>query len=346
MKKNMRAVAFARTGGIDVLESMDLPIPKVGPEEVLVRVRACGMNHLDLWVRQGLPIQIPMPHIGGCEIVGEVTEIGAQVKTVTIGQKVMIAPNQGCGHCSECFRGNDPACREFTIPGEHSQGGFCEFAKAHARHIIPLSDSWSLVEWAAAPLTFLTAWSMLHRHGRIEAGDDVLVQGAASGVGSAAIQIAKLAGARVFTTAGNAAKQKLARDLGADFIVDYNRENFAEVVKQATNGRGLDIVIEHVGQAVWKDSLKCLAHGGRLVTCGATTGPKVDLDLRFFFIREIEVIGAFMGTRGELNQVLKLLDRKLLRPVVDRTFPLEKLPDAHQYLEDRKQIGKVVIEVP
>lgn len=346
MEKNMRAVAFARTGGIDVLESMDLPIPKVGPEEVLVRVRACGMNHLDLWVRQGLPIQIPMPHIGGCEIVGDVAEIGAQVKTVTIGQKVMIAPNQGCGHCSECFRGNDPACREFTIPGEHSQGGFCEFAKAHARHIIPLSDSWSLVEWAAAPLTFLTAWSMLHRHGRIEAGDDVLVQGAASGVGSAAIQIAKLAGARVFTTAGNAAKQKLARDLGADFIVDYNRENFAEVVKQATNGRGVNIVIEHVGQAVWKDSLKCLAHGGRLVTCGATTGPKVDLDLRFFFIREIEVIGTFMGTRGELNQVLKLLDRKLLRPVVDRTFPLEKVPEAHQYLEDRKQIGKVVIEVP
>lgn len=342
----MRAVAFAQTGGIDVLESMDLPVPKVGPEDVLVQVRACGMNHLDLWVRQGLPIQIPMPHIGGCEIVGEVAEIGAQVKTVSIGQRVMIAPNQGCGHCTECFRGNDPACREFCIPGEHSQGGFCEFAKADARHIIPLSDSWSLVEWAAAPLTFLTAWSMLHRHGRIEAGDDVLIQGAASGVGSAAIQIAKLAGARVFTTAGNAAKQKLARDLGADFVVDYNRENFAEVVKQATSGRGVDIVIEHVGQAVWKDSLKCLAHGGRLVTCGATTGPKVDLDLRFFFIREIEVIGAFMGTRGELNQVLKLLDRKLLRPVVDRTFPLEKLREAHQYLEDRKQIGKVVIEVP
>jgi NADPH:quinone reductase-like Zn-dependent oxidoreductase len=342
----MRAMAFSRTGGTEVLELMDLPVPAVGPDDVLVRVRACGMNHLDLWTRQGLPIQIPMPHVGGCEIVGEVAQLGPAVKNLAVGQTVMISPAQGCGHCAACHRGNDPACREFCIPGEHSQGGFAEFAAAHFRHVIPLSNSWSLVEWAAAPLTFLTAWSMLHRHGRIRPGEDVLVQGAASGVGSAAIQIAKLAGARVFTTAGNAAKQKLARDLGADVVIDYNTQNFAEAVKKETHGRGVDIVVEHVGQAVWKDSLKCLAHGGRLVTCGATTGPKVELDLRFFFIREIEVIGAFMGTRGELDQVLKLLDRKLLRPVVDRTFPLEKLREAHQYLEDRKQLGKVVIEVP
>lgn len=342
----MFAMAFAQTGGIDVLQKMELPTPVAGPHDVLVRVRACGMNHLDLWVRQGLPIQIPMPHIGGCEIVGEVAEIGPAVKKFAVGQLVMIAPNQGCGDCAECMRGNDPACRQFSIPGEHTQGGFCEFAMAHARHIIPLSNSWSPVEWAATPLTFLTAWSMLHRHGRIQPGDDVLVQGAASGVGSAAIQIAKLVGARVLTTAGNAAKQKLARDLGADVVIDYTQQNFAEAVKQTTAGRGVDIVIEHVGQAVWKDSLKCLAHGGRLVTCGATTGPKVEVDLRFFFIREIEVIGAFMGTRGELNQVMKLIDQKLLRPVVDRTFPLSQLAEAQQYLEDRKQLGKVVIEVP
>jgi NADPH:quinone reductase-like Zn-dependent oxidoreductase len=342
----MKAAAFARTGGIEVLELIDLPVPEPGTDDVLVRVRACGLNHLDLWVRQGLPLQIPVPHIGGCEIVGEVAQIGSAVKNITVGQRVMIAPNQGCGHCAECFRGNDPACAEFCIPGEHSQGGFCEFAVANSRHIIPLSNSWSMVEWAAVPLTFVTAWSMLHRHGRIEPGDDVLVQGAASGVGSAAIQIAKLAGARVLTTASSAAKQKLARDLGADVVIDYTQQNFAEVVKQETRGRGVDILIEHVGQAVWKDSLKCLAHGGRLVTCGATTGPKVEIDLRFFFIREIEVIGAFMGTRAELDQALKLLDRKLLRPVVDRTFPLAQLRDAHQYLEDRQQVGKVVIEVP
>ena len=342
----MQAVAFARTGTIDVLEEMNLPVPEMAADDVLVRVRACGLNHLDLWVRQGLPIQIPMPHIGGCEIVGEVAKVGPAVKHVAVGQRVMIAPTQGCGNCPECLRGNDPACREFCIPGEHSQGGFCEFAVARSRHIIVLSDSWSMVEWAAVPLTFVTAWSMLHRHGRIQPGDDVLVQGAASGVGTAAIQIAKLAGARVFAAASSPAKQKLARDLGADVVIDSTQQNFAEVVKQETSGRGVDVVIEHVGQAVFKDSLKCLAHGGRLVTCGATTGPKVEIDLRFFFIREIEVIGAFMGTRGELDQVLKLVDRKLLRPVVDRTFPLAQLREAHQYLEDRKQLGKVVIEIP
>jgi len=341
----MKAFAFARTGEIDVLQLMDLPTPVVGPNDVLVRVRACGMNHLDLWVRQGLPMQIPMPHIGGCEIVGEVSQIGSEIQNFSLGQKVLIAPNQGCGRCEFCLEGNDPACPQFCIPGEHSQGGFCEYVKAEARHIIPLSDTWTPVEWAATPLTFLTAWSMLHRHGRIQPGDDVLVQGAASGVGSAAIQIAKLAGGRVLATAGNAAKQELARELGADVVIDYNKQNFAEVVKQETKGRGVDIVIEHVGAAVWKDALKCLAHGGRLVTCGATTGPKVEIDLRFFFIREIEIVGACMGTRSELSQVLKLLDRKLLRPVVDRVFPLEQLREAQQYLADRKQLGKVVIEV-
>jgi len=342
----MYAVAFSRTGGLDVLEPMDLPIPPLTADEVLVLVRACGLNHLDLWVREGLPLQIPMPHIGGCEIVGHVADLGSAVTDLKIGQAVMIAPNQGCGRCDACLRGDDPACRQFSIPGEHGQGGFAEFAKASVRHILPLSDSWSLVEWAATPLVFLTAWSMLHRHGRIEPGDDVLVQGAASGVGSSAIQIAKLAGARVFTTASTDAKCQLARDLGADVVIDTRQQNFAEVVKQETRGRGVDIVVEHVGQAIWKDCLKCLAHGGRLVTCGATTGPKVEVDLRFFFIREIEIVGAFMGNRAELAQVLKLLDRKLLRPVVDRTFPLSQLREAQQYLAERKQVGKVVIEVP
>ncbi|MBS0266489.1 MAG: zinc-binding dehydrogenase [Planctomycetes bacterium] len=341
----MKALAFARNGGPDVLELMDLPVPEVGPEDVLVRVLACGLNHLDLWVRQGLPMQIPMPHIGGCETVGEIARCGSAVRGLTVGQRVMISPTQGCGRCAACHQGRDPGCREFCIPGEHSQGGFCEFAVASARHIIPLSNTWTPVEWAATPLVFLTAWSMLHRHGRIQPGDDVLVQGASSGVGSAAVQIARLAGARVFTTASTTAKQQLARDLGADFVIDSPQQSFAEVIKQETQGRGVDIVIEHVGQAVWKDSLKCLAHGGRLVTCGATTGPKVEIDLRFFFIREIEIVGACMGSRGELDQVLKLLDRRLLRPVVDRTFPLEQLAAAQQYLDARQQLGKVVIEV-
>ncbi|MGQ0636558.1 MAG: zinc-binding dehydrogenase [Planctomycetaceae bacterium] len=342
----MRAIAFSRTGDIDVLEPMDLPRPEIEPDEVLVRVRACGLNHLDLWVRQGLPMKIPMPHIGGCEIVGEVAEIGSRVTGVSIGQTVMISPTQGCGACEACFRGDDPGCPQFCIPGEHSQGGFAEFAKAHVRHIFPLSNTWSLVEWAATPLVFVTAWSMVYRHGRVRPGDDVVVQGAASGVGSAAIQIARLAGARVFATAGNAAKAQLARDLGADVVINYNEQSFADVVKQQTGGRGVDVIIEHVGLAVWKDCLRSLAPGGRLVTCGATTGPKVEIDLRFFFTRGLEIVGALMGTRSELNQALKMLDQQRLRPVVDRVFPLEKLREAHQYLAERRQLGKVVIEVP
>ncbi len=341
----MRAMAFARTGGIEVLEPLDLPVPPIATDDVLIRVSACGLNHLDLWVRQGLPQSLRFPHVGGCEAVGRVADIGSGVHGLEIGQSVLVAPGQGCGRCAACARGDDPACREYIIPGEHAPGGFAEFTRAPARHVIPLSDAWSLDQWAATPLTFLTAFSMVHRHGRVAPGDDVLVQAGASGVGSAAIQIAKLAGARVFTTVSTDLKARLARELGADVVVNSQHENFAEVVKDQTQGRGVDLVIEHVGQAVWKDSLKCLAHGGRLVTCGATTGPQVALDLRFFFIREIEVIGAFMGRRGELLQVLKLLDRKLLRPVVDRTFPLAELARAQQYLESRQQLGKVVVVV-
>jgi NADPH:quinone reductase-like Zn-dependent oxidoreductase len=341
----MFAVAFAQLGGVEVLEPMELPAPEIGAEEVLVRVRACGLNHLDLWVRQGLPFAIPMPHIGGCEIVGEVAAMGAAVCGLEVGQRVMIAPNQPCGRCRACLAGNDPACPGFQIPGEHTQGGFAEFAKAHQRHVIPISNAWSPVEWAAAPLTMLTAYNMLRRKGRVAPGDDVLVQGAASGVGSAAVQIARLLGARVFATARGPAKAGLAKSLGADVVIDTEACSFADEVKAQTQGRGVDVVVEHVGQAVWKDSLRCLAPGGRLVTCGATTGPKVEIDLRFFFIKEIEILGAFMGTRGDLNRVLALLERKLLRPVVDRTFALKNLRDAHQYLEDRGQLGKVVVEV-
>lgn len=341
----MKAMAFDQFGGVETIREFDLPVPDIGPDEVLVRVRACGLNHLDLWIRHGLPIQIPMPHIGGCEVAGVVERVGSAVTGIAAGQPVLIAPNQGCGNCDACRRDDEPACRQFQIVGEHTQGGFAEFAKAHARHIIPVSDAWSLTEWAATPLVFLTAWRMLHRRGRVATGDNVLVQGGASGVGSAAIQIAKLAGARVFTTVGSDAKAKLCRDLGADVIVRRDQANFADVIKAETKGRGVDIVIEHVGEAVWKDSLKCLAHGGRLVTCGATTGPQVGLDLRFFFIREIQVLGSCMGSSEELRQVLELLGEHALRPVLDRTFPLAQLAQAHEYLESRQQLGKVVIEI-
>lgn len=342
----MRAHVFSRTGGPEVLELRDLPSPVPRADEVLVRVRACGLNHLDLWVRQGLPQQIHLPHIGGCETVGEVVAWGSQVTNCTAGELVLISPTQSCGACPACFRGEETACLQFEVPGEDTQGGFAEFAVARARHVIRLSSAWSPQEWAAVPLTFLTAWTMLHRKGNIQPGDDVLVQGASSGVGSAAIQIAKLAGARVLTTVSSPEKAALARRLGADVIIDRTRQNFPEIVKSETAGRGVQIVLEHVGQAVWKDSLKCLCHGGKLVTCGATTGPKVEIDLRFFFIREIQILGALLGSRGDLDRLLSLFDRTLLRPVLDRTFPLAELRAAHEYLAAGRQLGKVVITIP
>jgi NADPH:quinone reductase-like Zn-dependent oxidoreductase len=339
----MRAAVFATNGGPEVIRIEQLPTPTISETEVLVRVEACGLNHLDLWVREGLPGRIPMPHIGGCETVGIVAAVGERVRGLTIGERVMISPTQGCGHCDACFRGDEPVCPNFVVPGEDTQGGFAEFAVAEHRHIIPLSDAWTSVEWAATPLVFLTAYRMLHRQAGIGCTSCVLVESAASGVGSAAIQLAVQAGARVFSTASTPEKKQLGLDLGSELVIDPACESISDRVKEATNGRGVDAVIHHVGSATWKECLRSLARGGSIVCCGATTGPRVEIDLRFFFIREINVLGSCMGSRSELNTVISMLNRRLVRPVVDRTFPLEQLAEAQQYLSDRRQLGKIVI---
>jgi NADPH:quinone reductase-like Zn-dependent oxidoreductase len=339
----MLAMAFARPGDVDVIEPMDLPEPVLADDEVLVAVKACALNHLDLWVRRGLPMKIPMPHIGGCDVTGVVAKLGRSVSGLAVGQRVMIAPGLRCGNCEWCTRGEDSLCSEFKVLGFQVQGGLAEFAKARASDIIPISDSWSLAEWAAVPLVFLTAWHMLFRRVALRAGEDVLVQAAGSGVGSAAIQVAKLAGARVFATAGSDAKLRLAQELGADYAINYREKNFADEISAITGGRGVDVVFEHIGEAVWKDSLRCLARNGRLVTCGASSGPQVAIDLRFFFMRQLTVSGAYMGGRDELLQVIKLVDRRELRPVVDAVMPLRETRAAQKRLEDREQFGKVVL---
>ena len=341
----MRAVAFDRHGDLDVLQLMDLPTPEITDDEVLVQVKACGLNHLDVWVRRGIGTRIPMPHIGGCETTGVIARCGPRVQGLTPGQKVMISPGQSCRHCTWCGRGLDSLCDRFIIAGHQTQGGFAEYAKARARDIIPLSDSWSLTEWAAVPLTFVTAWNMLHHRAALQAGEDVLVMGASSGVGVAGIQIAKHAGARVFAVAGSDAKLRLAEELGADALINYQTSDIAAEVRRLTDGRGVDVVFEHVGLAVWQSALKCLAKGGRLVTCGATTGPKVEIDLRFFFTQQLAVTGAYMGSRAELLECLKLVDRRVFRPVIDRVFPLEQTRAAQERMEKRQVCGKIVIEV-
>jgi len=339
----MRAMAFAQPGGVEVLQLMDLPVPEPDDDEVQVQVKACALNHLDVWVRQGLPTKIPMPHIGGCETAGIVAKLGKRVQGFTVGQRVLISPGQSCGHCDWCDQTLDSCCDQYHIQGYQTQGGFAEFATARACDLLPISEAWSFAEWAAVPLTFVTAWNMLHHKAGIKANDEVVVFGASSGVGVAAIQIARQAGAHVFAVAGSEEKLRKAEELGANVLLNYQSQDIAKEVKKHTGGRGADIVFEHVGSAVWQQAMRCLGRNGRLVTCGATTGPKVEIDLRYFFTQQHAILGAYMGSRHELLQCLRLVERRVFRPVVDSVFPLEKLREAQERMEKREMFGKIVV---
>ena len=340
----MKAVFFEKNGGPDVLRYGELPEPRAGAGEALVRVEACGLNHLDLWMRQGLPgVAIPMPHVSGSDIVGRVVRKGAQVTGVKVGQRVLVAPGISCGKCSECRAGRDSRCPSFQIVGLQKNGGYAELAAVPGRNLIPVSDRLKPEEWAAVPLVFMTAWHMLMTRARLRKGETVLVHAAGSGVGSAAIQVARLQGAKVFATAGSDDKLAKAKRLGAAWGINYNRVDFAQEVLRLTDHRGVDVVFEHIGPATWAGSVRCLARGGRLVTCGATTGPKVELDLRFFFTKELSVMGCYMGSLRELKQVLKLIGKGKLRPVVGGVFSLEDARRAQEKMESRDFFGKLVL---
>ena len=342
---NMRAVYFQRHGGLEVLQAGSLSTPNIAAHEALIKVEACALNHLDIWVRQGLPgIPVPMPHVSGSEIVGIVAGKGPRVGGVKVGQRVLVAPGISCGRCGACRAGRESRCPEFKIIGLQTQGGYAEYASVPGRNLIPVSSRWKPEEWAATPLVFLTAWHMLITRAALKPKETVLVQGAGSGVGSAAIQIAKLKGCTVFATASSEEKAKKAKALGADGVLNPQRD-FAEELLKATKRRGADVVFEHIGPATWAGSVRCLARGGRLVTCGSTTGPKVELDLRFFFTKELSVLGAYMGGRRELSRVLALLGKGKLRPVLGKVFPLQEAAKAQAAMEGRNFFGKLVLKV-
>ncbi len=342
----MRAIRFHEHGGPEVLKYEDAPKPSIGANDVLVRVRACALNHLDLWVRRGIPgIQFPMPHIPGSDIAGEIAEIGSAVTTVKAGQKTVLAPGVSCGKCAACVAGLDNRCRQFTNLGYLIDGGCAEFVRAPEVNCLPFPENLSFEEASAVPLVFQTAWHMLVTRAELQPGEDVLVLGAGSGVGSAAIQIAKFFGARVIATAGTDAKLAKARELGADYLIHHKNQNIREEVRRLTGKRGVDVVFEHVGTATWDDSVASLAPCGRLVTCGATTGYDAKVDLRFLFSRQLSLLGSYMGTKRELQTVMKLVAAGRLKPVVDRIFPLTEAAAAHAYLEASAQFGKVVLQV-
>ncbi len=338
----MKAVRIHQFGGPEVLTYEDVPDPQPRKDQVLVRIRACAMNHLDIWVRKGLP-GVKLPHILGSDIAGEVVEVGEYVAGCKPDQRVLIAPMHFCGHCAKCVAGLQNQCREFTVLGNGVDGGDCELIAVPAVNVIPIPDSLDFNQAASVPLVFLTAWHMLVGRAGIRPGQTVLILGAGSGVGTAAIQIAKLFHCRVITTAGDESKLEKARALGADYGINHYHQKISEEVRKITNREGVDIVLEHVGAATWDESLKSLKNAGTLVTCGATTGPGVGLDLRHLFARQLSLLGSYMGTMGELYEVLAHVFAGRLKPVVDRPFPLKEARAAHEYLETSKMFGKVVL---
>src|SRR5579863_2898794 len=343
----MKAVRIHQFGGPEVLTYEDVPDPKPRKDEVLVRVRACSLNHLDVWVRKGLP-GVDLPHILGSDVAGEIVELGEYVngfKTggFKTGQRVLIAPMHFCGHCAKCLAGLQNQCREFTVLGNAVDGGNCELLAVPATNVIPIPDSLDFNHAASVPLVFLTAWHMLVGRAGIRLGQTVLVLGASSGVGIAAIQIAKLFHCRVITTAGDESKLEKGRQLGADYGINHYQQKISDEVKKITNKEGVDIVVEHVGAATWDESVRSLKSGGTLVTCGATTGPNVGLDLRHLFARQLRLLGSYMGTVGELNEVLGHVFAGRLKPVVDRMFPLSEIRAAHELLEKSQMFGKIVV---
>jgi NADPH:quinone reductase-like Zn-dependent oxidoreductase len=305
-------------------------------------VRACALNHLDVWVRKGLP-GVKLPHILGSDIAGEIVEAGEYVSEFKAAQRVLLAPMLFCRHCAKCVAGVQNQCREFAVLGNTADGGNCELMAVPAANVIPIPDSLSFDEAASVPLVFLTAWDMLVGRAHIRPGQTVLVLGASSGVGIAAIQIARLFHCRVITTAGDESKLAKGRELGADYGINHYQQKISEEVRKITNKEGADIVIEHVGAATWDESVKSLKRGGTLVTCGATTGPTVGIDLRHLFGKQLSLLGSYMGTMGELHEVLGHVFAGRLKPVVDRAYPLGDIRAAHEHLEKSQMFGKIVV---
>jgi NADPH:quinone reductase-like Zn-dependent oxidoreductase len=340
----VRAAVFDRPGGPEVIELREVPDPVARPDEVLIEVKACGVNHLDLWVRAGLPgLDLEMPHILGSDIVGIARAVGETVRHVRAGDRVLVLPTLSCGVCPACMAGDDNLCRAYDVLGRRRNGGYAEQVAVPGANCLPYPENLSWEKAAAVPLVFLTAWHMLIGRARLAPGEDVLVIGAGSGVGSAAIQIAELIGARVIATAGTPAKLDRARALGADETIDHSTQDVAAEARRLTGKKGVEVVFEHVGGPIFERAVAALARNGRLVTCGDTAGGRAALDLNLLFGRHLTLLGSWMGRRAELVEALRFIRDGRLKPVVDSVMPLGEARRAHERLERREQFGKVVL---
>lgn len=348
----MRAVVIRRHGPPESLRvEDDVPVPEIGPNDALIRVGACALNHLDLWARSGPPENIfpwrerKLPHISGVDAAGTVERVGSAVTGLEPGTRAVLYSSLSCGDCEYCRMGEETMCLGYHIFGEQTQGGLAEYAVIPAKNVYPLPDDYPFERAAALPAAYTTAWRALITAGRLRPSEDVLIVGVGGGVGSAALQIASMAGARVFVLAGDDWKIDQARVIGADAGFNYNEGPFSEWVLSVTNGRGVDIVLDPVGAPTWPESIRSLARGGRMVICGATAGSRPDIDIREIYQRHRQIIGAPMGNRRDFEAMLKAALGRRFDPIIDRIYPLDEIAEAHRRLESRQSFGKVVIRV-
>jgi NADPH:quinone reductase-like Zn-dependent oxidoreductase len=341
----MRAVVIETHGGPESLQLTKFEPPEIGPDQALVRVKAIGLNHLDVWVRKGVPGHVfPLPLIPGSDGAGVVQQVGKLVKNVAVGDEVIVLPGVSCGHCVQCLSGEDMLCRHYGILGESRDGTCAELIAVPSVNLALKPSNFGFVEAGCFALTFQTAHHMLRRRAQLQTGETVLIHAAGSGVGSAGLQIAKLCGARVIALAGGEAKCQRAKDLGADHVIDTKAGPFVPKVKELTSKRGVDVVFEHVGATTFNDSIACLTKGGRLVTCGATTGAKVEIHLAQLFFKSLSYLGSTMGSKGDLHRLIQWAGEGRLRPIVAQVLPLQDIGEAHRLLEAREVFGKVVLE--
>lgn len=343
----MKGFRVARHGGPEALEWGEWADPLPGPGAVTVRVRACALNHLDLWLRNGVPgHRFPLPLVPGSEVAGDVAATGAGVDDLPPGTPCLLSSGVSCGVCARCLAGLDHLCPKYGLLGEHRDGGYAEYVTVPRRNVLPIPRGLSYVEAAAIPLGFLTAWHMLVARAALAANEDILLHAAGSGVTSAGIQIARLLGARrILVTAGSESKLARARELGATHGILYNQGDFVRAVREATQGEGVDVVFDHVGGDTFERSLRLLKRGGRIVLCGATSGPEAKVNLRALFFKQLSILGSTMGSLAELHSLMPYFDSGALRPIVDRTFTLAEAPAAQEYLAQRGAFGKIVLTV-
>ncbi len=341
----MHGYLVERHGGPEVLAWKELPDPEPGPGQVRVRVRACSLNHLDLWVRNGVSgHRFPLPLVPGSEVTGNVDALGVGVENLELGEPVLLGAGVSCGECPRCLAGQDWLCPRYGLLGEHRDGGLAELVVVPRRNVFPIPRGLSYAAAAATPLVFLTAWHMLATRAELRAHEDVLLHAAGSGVTTAGIQIARLLGAhRIVVTSTSPEKLARARALGATHAIDSRDPDFPKQVRAATDGKGVDVVFDHVGGEILERSFKCLAWGGRIVICGSTAGPTAEIPMRAIFFKSLSILGSTMGSLAELGQLLPWFESGVLRPVVAATMPFPELAEAERQLTERRIFGKIVM---